>query len=319
MALSPFVKRRREPRIAVGSAAAACAAFVLLLVLAPVSGAPGASAPPTNWSNGLVTCQFAPGEPTAAVSAAGDLSSGIAAGLEFVKEVGPDNVTVATAQAPSNGWTAWNASGAGAYTMEYGAAVPIVAGNGTTEPRDVDITVAYTLPVWSGAPAANEVVAEVSITNWTWSARSDHLVLGLALSSIDPDTDRFGETASDATTAGLYSTGANRLVGSFAPGPNASILRANGTTVPVRVVPTFGIGPTGGATSLAVGNASTGAYSGLRYSVVVEIAVPPPLAALPSVDYAAVAVLGAAVAAAAAVGLYRRRQGPSRLEFAEDP
>lgn len=305
---------RRRPSLGVAITLVA-AALALGVPWGTAAGAPT----PMSWSNGIASCAFDPSGPNATVDPVAEPDGALVAGLGPVEEVGADNTTVATADLGAAGWTAWNASDPDDYSMAYAAEVPIVSSAGGASIGNVSVSVDYDLPVSGSGPAANVVVARISLLGWAWRAPTDHLVLGLHLAVAQPAVAGFAPVAPGSAGASVYSTAGGRLLDSFAPSPTARVVLGGGSVAEAPVVPTFAVGPDGGTVDLSVGNASTGPYSNLTYAASIVVAQPTSIAGVPLGDYAIVGAVGSAVTLGAALGLYRSRRRPSRFELAEDP
>src|SRR5208282_2194725 len=85
---------------------------------------------------------------------------------------------------PSNSWTATNFSTNDAYDLGYTVHAP-VTGSSAPYPvlGGVDARVDFDLPIYAGSPSgpADTVAIELLMSNWSWQAPGDHLVVTLTL------------------------------------------------------------------------------------------------------------------------------------------
>lgn len=323
----PFgLGRRSLRRFSWGALPALAFAVLLLAEPAPIaaSGA-GWSAPGgtgVSWTNGVTLCQFSPGAPSVNVSALGLSASGLSMNVSSVQEVNAStDLPVAVAIMSDANWTVTNASTSDTYELVYTAEVPIVAASSSSAPLGAtEVSVDFLLPAYAeedaGASELRSVSVELGLTNWTWQAAGDSLVITLSLWPTYPANEELQAASSSASevVSVATATGATREFLSMAATANVSAPQGGNRTVGV-----VGTLRTGASFATAALTVLASGYRSLAYSAVLGLPTPVSVAGIPLYDFA---LAGAtALIATVLVGLSARRlrARPSDLVYVEEP
>ncbi len=299
--------------------------LALIVAISPLAAAQGASGrwtPSTSlgWNNGLVACDFNLTSPSVAVTAVGVAQSGLSSGVAGIAEVNPAGQVVTLADWAGANWTARNASTPSEFDLAYAADLLLVAPGAPAPPTGTtEVQVDYILAGGGDAYEGNarSVEALLQISNWTWQASGDHLVVNLPVWPTFASTERLAASGPGALeiTSSSNATGALREY--LVLSDNATAAGVGGRTEPVGVVPLIRLTPSFASVNLTIGSGA-GEFSSLRYAAVIEIPVPSSIAGIPLYEYVIVGSLAGVVSVLIAVGARRVRQQLSDSEYAEE-
>jgi hypothetical protein len=296
----------------------------LLVLLSPVATAASPTTSwgiaPSSWSNGVVLCEFSSGVPTVGVSALSRADTGVSATLGSISEAGPGGILVATATLPSSSWTATNFSTDDAYDLGYTVHAPVT---GSSPPYPVlggvDARVDFVLPIYAGSPSGpvDTVAIDVLVSNWSWQALGDHLVISLTLWPTFTDEEHlaFGSSSESILSSSSSSSGATFEQMSAATSAVAN--RGLPSATSISATASASGNSSLGVVSVAFG-AAAGEFAAMNYSASLRVLFPTTIAGIPTADLVAVGGVAALTAILVAAGTRQLRRRPSDLTYVDE-
>ncbi|HKN06130.1 MAG TPA: hypothetical protein VJ021_00805 [Thermoplasmata archaeon] len=313
----------RPPNTWVGVGAITLAVSLLILLSPAVTAATPTTSwgiAPSSWSNGIVLCEFSSGVPTVGVSALSRADTGVSATLGSISEVTPEGNLVATAALPSNSWTATNFSTNDAYDLGYTVHAP-VTGSSAPYPvlGGVDARVDFDLPIYAGSPSgpADTVAIELLMSNWSWQAPGDHLVVTLTLWPSFANEEHLVLGSSPESLVSSASTTSGTTFEQMAASTSAVANAGLPSATNISATPSASGNSSLGVVAVTFG-AAAGEFTSLSYTASVRVLFPATIAGIPTVDLVAVGGVAALIALLVAAGARQVRRRPSDLTYVDE-
>jgi hypothetical protein len=278
------------------------------------------SADPTIWSNGDVTCMFAPDHPAVTISPSGTTNSGLYVGFfEFDELAGLTGSPVANASTFGPAWALLNESTPGQLALAYVAHLPVHATADGASVGTVSVTVVIAAAYEPTSDAVGSVVSiHLLVMNWPWLHAQDTLAIRAPLWPADTGTEHLAISPDAPTRVESVSSSSGATVEDLMWDPTG-LSASNGSanrTVPVTTNSTFG--PMYTTLTWTFGSGAQGAQK-LSFDSSVSVVLPAKVLGIPLYDYVLAAGAAGMVSVVGLIGLRHVRGRPSSLEFVEEP
>jgi hypothetical protein len=303
------------------------AAAPLLVLSALLSVPTAAAAPPRpdwagggiSWSNGVVLCDFAATAPTVAVSDPNVGESGLSIGMFGLSEVRPSGPVAAVADLAGLGWNVTNDSSDDAYDLAYSATAVLTASSSSSTPiGSVHLRVDFVLPIYAefSGTSTTTVAVEFEISDWTWQAPVDSLLLSVGAWPTYATQEHLVPTSGPDWLLSSESNATGAAREQMGVASTALATPAEGPTTNVSATTAESVGPS--VASLRVAFGADGAYRSLDFTAHVAVVLPSKVAGVPLPELISVGAAGVVVSVAVAISARRIRRRPSDLVYAEE-
>jgi hypothetical protein len=291
----------------------------LLILISPGAAAwTAGAADPVSWSNGVVLCQFAPVNPSVAVSSVSLSGSGVTVSVLSFSEASPSSSVVAVAEVNGLSWTVANWSTEDAFDLAYAVHAPLTSPtNSSRTVGSTDLTVQFVLPAYQGSPEGPTDAVNVVFTvdNWTWQQAGDHLVLAFAAAPSFPAAEHLSASSAPGWLLASTSNSTGNVLEQVGANVTGTASTGSGPSSPVAADASLAIGSPSYAHVSVTFASSAGAFTSLTYTARVGVVLPATAAGIPLSEIAAVGAAGVLVSLCVAAVARRIRRRPSKLVY----